>query len=221
MHVQLLCCSLWECWCFLGKDWVLKDVPGEILQLPRLLLLHLLRLENLHGENLKSLLVFNDWQRHVSRGVYFSHQPLRREIQKSYRSTHHFFFCQFYLKLYFFGQAVSLFPQATINIVFDRVGKTDPVTRGIEITVNYLGIQFDVRPTHMSHMSLWHSLRNVWPPCRNDNHHFVTSPPLSVSSEAVDDWDDSPRWQMVVYFCSCVFLTPSCPLVLPCSPSLR
>ncbi|KAK7882490.1 hypothetical protein WMY93_028664 [Mugilogobius chulae] len=33
---------------------------------------------------------------------------------------------------------------ATINIVFDRVGKTDPVTRGIEITVNYLGIQFDV-----------------------------------------------------------------------------
>uniref|UniRef100_A0A8C0XZC2 Golgi pH regulator n=1 Tax=Cyprinus carpio carpio TaxID=630221 RepID=A0A8C0XZC2_CYPCA len=32
---------------------------------------------------------------------------------------------------------------ATINIVFDRVGKNDPVTRGIEITVNYLGIQFD------------------------------------------------------------------------------
>ncbi len=28
--------------------------------------------------------------------------------------------------------------------MFDRVGKTDPVTRGIEITVNYLGIQFDV-----------------------------------------------------------------------------
>uniref|UniRef100_A0A8C4ZRB5 Golgi pH regulator n=1 Tax=Gadus morhua TaxID=8049 RepID=A0A8C4ZRB5_GADMO len=34
---------------------------------------------------------------------------------------------------------------ATINIVFDRVGKTDPVTRGIEITVNWLGIQFDVK----------------------------------------------------------------------------
>ncbi|XP_032833024.1 Golgi pH regulator isoform X1 [Petromyzon marinus] len=34
---------------------------------------------------------------------------------------------------------------ATINIVFDRVGKTDPVTRGIEITVNYLGIHFDVK----------------------------------------------------------------------------
>ena len=31
-----------------------------------------------------------------------------------------------------------------MNIVFDRVGKTDPVTRGIEITVNYLGWKFDV-----------------------------------------------------------------------------
>ncbi|XP_030896438.1 Golgi pH regulator [Leptonychotes weddellii] len=39
----------------------------------------------------------------------------------------------------------SMSLQATINIVFDRVGKTDPVTRGIEITVNYLGIQFDVK----------------------------------------------------------------------------
>lgn len=34
--------------------------------------------------------------------------------------------------------------QATINIIFDRVGRVDPVTRGIEIAVNYLGIQFDV-----------------------------------------------------------------------------
>lgn len=34
---------------------------------------------------------------------------------------------------------------STVNIVFDRVGKTDPVTRGIEIAVNYMGFQFDVR----------------------------------------------------------------------------
>ncbi|KAI1704283.1 abscisic acid g-protein coupled receptor domain-containing protein [Ditylenchus destructor] len=33
----------------------------------------------------------------------------------------------------------------TVNIVFDRVGKVDPVTRGIEIAVNYLGWQIDVR----------------------------------------------------------------------------
>jgi len=29
--------------------------------------------------------------------------------------------------------------------VFDRVGRVDPVTRGLEIAVDYLGIQFDVR----------------------------------------------------------------------------
>ncbi|EDV26153.1 uncharacterized protein TRIADDRAFT_23402 [Trichoplax adhaerens] len=33
----------------------------------------------------------------------------------------------------------------TINIVFDRVGKTDPVTRGFEILVNYLGFDVDVK----------------------------------------------------------------------------
>jgi hypothetical protein len=32
----------------------------------------------------------------------------------------------------------------TINIVFDRVGKKDVVTRGIEIAVTWLGVQFDV-----------------------------------------------------------------------------
>lgn len=34
--------------------------------------------------------------------------------------------------------------KATVNIIFDRVGKKDPITRGTEIAVNYLGIQFDV-----------------------------------------------------------------------------
>lgn len=32
----------------------------------------------------------------------------------------------------------------TINIIFDRVGKKDVVTRGIEIAVEWLGIQFDI-----------------------------------------------------------------------------
>ena len=32
----------------------------------------------------------------------------------------------------------------TINIVFNRVGKKDPVTKGIEILVHYLGFEFDV-----------------------------------------------------------------------------
>ena len=32
----------------------------------------------------------------------------------------------------------------TVNIIFDRVGKTDPVTKGVEIAVHWLGIEFDV-----------------------------------------------------------------------------
>jgi len=34
---------------------------------------------------------------------------------------------------------------STVNIIFDRVGKTDPVTRTIEISVHYLGFEFDVK----------------------------------------------------------------------------
>jgi hypothetical protein len=34
--------------------------------------------------------------------------------------------------------------QSTINIVFDRVGKKDPVTRGMEIAVHWVGINIDV-----------------------------------------------------------------------------
>ncbi|CAG2059234.1 unnamed protein product [Timema podura] len=33
---------------------------------------------------------------------------------------------------------------STINIVFDRVGKKDPVTRGMEIAVHWVGIDMDV-----------------------------------------------------------------------------
>ncbi|XP_069115258.1 Golgi pH regulator A-like isoform X4 [Argopecten irradians] len=33
---------------------------------------------------------------------------------------------------------------STVNIIFDRVGRVDPITRGIEIAVNFFGIQFDV-----------------------------------------------------------------------------
>ncbi|CAD5230634.1 unnamed protein product [Bursaphelenchus okinawaensis] len=34
---------------------------------------------------------------------------------------------------------------STVNIVFDRVGKVDPVTRGIEIAVEHMGFSMDVR----------------------------------------------------------------------------
>jgi hypothetical protein len=35
--------------------------------------------------------------------------------------------------------------KSSINIIFDRVGKVDPVTRSIEIIVNYFAINFDVQ----------------------------------------------------------------------------
>ncbi|RWS24658.1 Golgi pH regulator-like protein, partial [Leptotrombidium deliense] len=34
---------------------------------------------------------------------------------------------------------------STVNIVFNRVGKVDPVTRGIQIAVNYMGLDIDVK----------------------------------------------------------------------------
>ena len=34
---------------------------------------------------------------------------------------------------------------SSVNIIFDRVGKVDPVTKTIEIIVNYFGIEFDVQ----------------------------------------------------------------------------
>lgn len=34
---------------------------------------------------------------------------------------------------------------SSINIIFDRVGKVDPITRSIEIVVGYLGLEFDIQ----------------------------------------------------------------------------
>ena len=33
---------------------------------------------------------------------------------------------------------------STVNIIFDRVGKKDPVTRGIEIAIGYFNLDFDI-----------------------------------------------------------------------------
>jgi len=35
--------------------------------------------------------------------------------------------------------------QCTVNIVLDRVGRVDPVTRGLEICVHWIGLDVDVR----------------------------------------------------------------------------
>uniref|UniRef100_A0A8C6N067 G protein-coupled receptor 89 n=1 Tax=Mus spicilegus TaxID=10103 RepID=A0A8C6N067_MUSSI len=64
----------------------------------------------------------------------------RIEYSKTFKGKY-FNFLGYFFSIY----CVWKIFMATINIVLDRVGKTDPVTRGIEITVNYLGIQFDVK----------------------------------------------------------------------------
>lgn len=49
------------------------------------------------------------------------------------------------LGLFFSGYCVYKIFMCTINIIFDRVGKTDVVTRGIQIASEYLGFQFDLQ----------------------------------------------------------------------------
>lgn len=40
---------------------------------------------------------------------------------------------------------VSSKPQSLVNIVFDRVGRKDPVTKGMEIAVHWMGLDIDVQ----------------------------------------------------------------------------
>lgn len=35
--------------------------------------------------------------------------------------------------------------QSTVNIIFDRVGKVDPVTRGIQIAIAWIGLDIDIK----------------------------------------------------------------------------
>jgi hypothetical protein len=54
-----------------------------------------------------------------------------------------------FLGYFFSGYCTWKIFISTVNIIFDRVGKLDPVSKGIEIAVNYLGIQFDVSMTYL------------------------------------------------------------------------
>lgn len=48
------------------------------------------------------------------------------------------------LGYFFSGYCVYKIIISTINIIFNRVGKEDPVTKGIRIAVEYMEIQLDV-----------------------------------------------------------------------------
>lgn len=77
--------------------------------------------------------------------------------------------------------------------MFDRVGKTDPVTRGIEITVNYLGIQFDVRhtDTHMHTPAKMVTCLTTWPPVK------IIAGPLSPLCLLSQQWTWS--WLLLIF----------------------
>jgi golgi pH regulator len=49
-----------------------------------------------------------------------------------------------FLGLFFSIYCVYKIFMSTINIIFDRVGKKDVVTRGMEIAGDWLGFQFDM-----------------------------------------------------------------------------
>lgn len=49
------------------------------------------------------------------------------------------------LGIFFSGYCVWKISITTINIILDRVGKVDPVTRCIQILIDYLGVEFDVQ----------------------------------------------------------------------------
>ncbi|EDO34403.1 predicted protein [Nematostella vectensis] len=96
------------------------------------------------GENTSHLQQEVDAMEELSRQLFLEIVDLhntkeRMELSKTLQGKYFDF-----LGHIFSGYCIWKIFISTVNIVFDRVGKTDPVTRGIEITVNYLGMKFDV-----------------------------------------------------------------------------
>lgn len=96
-------------------------LAGKVLQFLGLFLLRVLHLENIHCKRL----------RHTNR------EKKRSVFDKN---LNQFFLWKRINSLYIQYHCL----QSTINIVFDRVGKKDPVTKGIEIAVHWIGFNIDV-----------------------------------------------------------------------------
>ncbi|KAF6020515.1 GPR89A [Bugula neritina] len=80
----------------------------------------------------------------VSRQLFLELVDLRNtedriRFSKTFKGKY-FNFLGYFFSIYCIGKIFM----ASINIIFDRVGKTDLITRGIEIAVKYFAIQFDV-----------------------------------------------------------------------------
>lgn len=64
----------------------------------------------------------------------------RLEWSKTFRGKY-FHFIGYFFSLYCIWKIFI----STVNIVFDRVGRVDPVTRGLQIAVNFAGLEIDVK----------------------------------------------------------------------------
>ncbi|XP_035690654.1 Golgi pH regulator-like [Branchiostoma floridae] len=97
------------------------------------------------GENVRQLQQDVDALEELSRQLFLEVVDLHEQRERiAYSKTlkgKYFNIMGYFFSLYCMWKIFI----STVNIVFDRVGKTDPITRGIEIVVVYFGIQFDVK----------------------------------------------------------------------------
>jgi len=97
------------------------------------------------GENLGPLKQETTHLEELSRQLFLETADLhdardRIEFSKTFKGRY-FNFLGYFFSIYCVWKIVM----ATINIIFDRVGKLDPITKGIEIAINYFGLEFDVK----------------------------------------------------------------------------
>ncbi|KAL1517672.1 hypothetical protein ABEB36_001407 [Hypothenemus hampei] len=96
------------------------------------------------NENINQLKLEIDGMEEISRQLFLEVHENRNMLEriewsKSWKGIYFNF-----LGYIFSGYCIWKIFICTINIVFDRVGKKDPVTRGIEIAVHWMGFDFDV-----------------------------------------------------------------------------
>ncbi|XP_065202343.1 Golgi pH regulator [Planococcus citri] len=96
------------------------------------------------GENIgllrQEISALEELSRHLFLELHDIHNEMERaEWAKTWRGKY-FNFLGYLFSLYCMWKIFI----STINIVFDRVGKKDPVTRGMEILVHWVGIDIDV-----------------------------------------------------------------------------
>ncbi|ENN76745.1 Golgi pH regulator isoform X1 [Dendroctonus ponderosae] len=99
---------------------------------------------NKSDENINQLRLEIDGLEEMSRQLFLEvhenrNMLMRIEWSKTWKGSYFNF-----IGYIFSGYCLWKIIICTINIVFDRVGKKDPVTRGIEIAVIWMGFDFDI-----------------------------------------------------------------------------